>query len=256
LKIVNYENEFWPIVYDTYNRHLRHKLERDFYFNQFKKAKGPILELACGTGLILLDLMEKGIDGYGFDISGAMLETFYEKAQKAGFSDIKRRATVKDMVNFRYNKKFSGAYITARSFLHCVTLEDQVSCLKNIYKHLEPGGRFITNLFTPDNELLMQYAKPNQKFEYYETYKHPETGKDIDLYLKQEHDLDNQLQHLTWRFKYKNRNHDSKMLVCWIHKSQFELLLKHAGFKKWKLYGGFKKAEYKYGDEMVFVAEK
>lgn len=256
MKIENYENKLWGVIYDLYNRPERHRQEFKFYSQYIKNSKCKVLEPACGTGLILLSMLENNIDVYGFDISKEMLTTLYENAKKLKIKDIKQRVIKNNFLNFKYKFKFDVVYIAARSFLHLTMQKDQIQCLKNINHHMKKGAKFIMNIYTPDMELLLEYAKPNQKFEKYETYLHPKTKKEIEVLTKNEHDLTNQLQYITWRFKYDGKISDSKMLVRWIHKAEFEALLKLAGFKKWKLYGDFNKKEYKYGDEMVFVIEK
>ena len=44
-------------------------------------CSGPILEVACGTGMIFLPLLKKGLDIYGFDVSEQMLERLFYKAK-------------------------------------------------------------------------------------------------------------------------------------------------------------------------------
>jgi len=253
--IENYENDIWPQIYDQYNTHRRQHLETEFYYSELKGGKNPVLEPACGTGMVYLELLNRGINIYGFDISSKMLQVLYKKAEDMGIKNIRDRVTLQNMLEFKYPEVFDGIYITARSFLHLETTEGQITCLKSIHDHLSDSGRFLTNLFTPDLELLYQYARENQKFEFYRTFKLID-GRSVEVYLKQEHDLTEQLQYLTWRFKLADKIYDSKMLVRWIHRAEFELLLRAAGFRKWKLYGGFSKGKYDYNSEMVWIAEK
>jgi hypothetical protein len=50
--MVDYCNDLWPLVYDQYN-HGRHEQELAFYTRELAPCTGPILEVACGTGMIL-----------------------------------------------------------------------------------------------------------------------------------------------------------------------------------------------------------
>ena len=48
-----------------------------------------------------------------------------------------------------------------------------------------------------------------------------------------------------------------KIHLCYIYKKEFELLLRLAGFKKWRVYGGFNKEKLKdEKQEMVWIIEK
>ena len=46
----------------------------EFYLREAQNAKGPVLEVACGTGRILLSLVEEGIEATGMDISKPMID--------------------------------------------------------------------------------------------------------------------------------------------------------------------------------------
>ncbi len=45
----------------------------DFYRQLAREARGPVLDLPCGTGRVLLPLLKEGIDIEGVDLSFAML---------------------------------------------------------------------------------------------------------------------------------------------------------------------------------------
>ena len=77
--LMKYYNEFAEL-YDDVSKGLTGELE--FYLKEAKKAKGKVLEAACGTGRILLPLLEAGIDIEGFDISKSMLDVLKQKAKK------------------------------------------------------------------------------------------------------------------------------------------------------------------------------
>ena len=41
--------------------------DAEFYLREAKNAHGPVLEVACGTGRILLRLLSEGIEATGID---------------------------------------------------------------------------------------------------------------------------------------------------------------------------------------------
>lgn len=252
----DYCNDLWPLIYDQ-NNHGRHEQELDFYSQELATCSGSILEIACGTGMILLPLLDSGFDIYGFDLSEQMLEKLFEKAIRAGHTDIQSRVTKQNMINFQYNSRFDAVFIPARSFLHLTTQEDQIACLKNIHRHLNENGRLMLNFFTPILKLLLDCnTHENSEFKELDTYTHPETGEEIKLSFSQTNDLAEQIQHITWRFQIMDKQYETPMLVSWIYKKEFELLAKISGFKVIALYSGFQHAPYNGEGEMVWILEK
>ena len=51
----------------------------DFYVGLAKEAKGPVLDIACGTGRILLPVLQSGAE-HGLDLFQPMLNTARAKA--------------------------------------------------------------------------------------------------------------------------------------------------------------------------------
>src|SRR5215471_11280820 len=57
----------------------------DFYLELARSAGGPVLDLCCGTGRVLLPCLQAGLDVDGLDLSGALLARLREKAEKLGY---------------------------------------------------------------------------------------------------------------------------------------------------------------------------
>ncbi len=55
-----------------------------FYREEARRAGGPVLELACGTGRLTVPLAQDGHEVVGLDASTAMLARAREKAAGAG----------------------------------------------------------------------------------------------------------------------------------------------------------------------------
>jgi SAM-dependent methyltransferase len=184
LRVKNYCNNLWPLVYDQYN-HGRHELELAFYSAELASCSGPVLEVACGTGMVFLPLLERGLDIHGFDLSQPMLDVLFAKAERTGGLDVQRRVTQQNMVDFRYDTRFEEIFIPARSFLHLCEQEHQIACLKNIHRHLRDGGRLMLNFFTPSLQALPNNTRANPDFKESENYRHPHTGEEIKVSVRQ-----------------------------------------------------------------------
>src|ERR1044071_1499922 len=60
----------------------------EFYLGlarQIAKGRGPILDVACGTGRVMLPLLKAGFEVHGLDLFPSMLARLREKATAAGF---------------------------------------------------------------------------------------------------------------------------------------------------------------------------
>jgi len=64
----NYRSKSWAPIYDQFNQG-RHQKELEFYRAELKQCASPVLEVACGNGMILLELRHEGFNVYGFDLS-------------------------------------------------------------------------------------------------------------------------------------------------------------------------------------------
>lgn len=144
----NYEGQWWGYIYDQMMENLLDWVEnnRRFYLANLKSVKGPVLECACGTGIFLLPLLQSGFDIFGFDISPSMLATLQKKAAAQGIEDISNRISIQNFETFHYEHHFEAILIPTNSFGMLATQDAQIRVLRNIHKHLAPGGKLLLDL--------------------------------------------------------------------------------------------------------------
>jgi SAM-dependent methyltransferase len=100
--------------------------EIDFYRQLIAERKiKSLLEVACGTGRVLLKLVRDDIQVTGIDRNSTMLEIARNKAK--GHPNV--TLLEGDMRSFDLGKNFQLAIIPAHSFQFMLTPEDQVNCL-------------------------------------------------------------------------------------------------------------------------------
>ena len=114
----------------------------DFLIEQ--AGGGSALELGIGTGRIALPLAQRGVRVHGIDLSDAMVARLRAKpgADQIG-------VTVGDFATTSVDATFSLAYLVANTITNLTTQDEQVACFENISAHLEPGGRFVIEVFVP-----------------------------------------------------------------------------------------------------------
>src|SRR5438034_8488026 len=93
--------------YDIMMGDLRYGI--DFYVGLAREAKGPVLDIACGTGRILLPCMQAGADVDGLDLYEGMLTTLRQKAASLQLAPNLYRA---DMSGFRLPRRYALIMIT------------------------------------------------------------------------------------------------------------------------------------------------
>lgn len=254
---IDYADPIWPLIYDQYNSHRAdQQQEVQFYVDELKACSGRVLELGCGTGMVLFKLLDAGIDAYGLDVSETMLDALRSKAAAAGY-DVRDRLSHQSMVNFEYDRCFEAICIPARAFLHLLKQDDQIMCLRTIYQHLEPGGRLLLNFFHPNTRYLAACSVHPPRYHYYDTYTHPHTGKPVKVMALQVQDSLNQRQAISWKFLHDGGETVTDMLLRWIYKDEFQLLLRLGSFDSWKLYGDFNRSPCTAeSHELVWIAQK
>jgi SAM-dependent methyltransferase len=141
-----------PFVARIYDQVIPYRERPDvgFFVNAAIESGSPVLEIGCGTGRVLLPTARAGISITGLDLSDHMLEVC-RTALKEEPQEVQDRVTLVqgDMRDFDLGKKFSLVTTPFRPFQHLLTPQEQISCLKCIHRHLEPGGTFILDIFNP-----------------------------------------------------------------------------------------------------------
>ncbi|HZL63875.1 MAG TPA: class I SAM-dependent methyltransferase [Thermoleophilia bacterium] len=114
-------------------------------------ARGPVLELGCGTGRVLLPLARTGIEITGLDLSAAMLARC---RAKLAFETPEARGRVElvqaDMTSFDLGRRFAAVTCPFGGFQQLRTVEQQLACLARCRDHLLPRGRLVLDLPNPD----------------------------------------------------------------------------------------------------------
>jgi SAM-dependent methyltransferase len=114
------------------------------YFQRFVEAGQPALDLACGTGRLLIPYLRAGLDVDGSDVSPDMLALCQERAEREGLSASLYAQSMHELdLPRRYR-----TIIVCGGFGVGGSREEGREALRRIYDHLEPGG-----LLVMDNEV-------------------------------------------------------------------------------------------------------
>ena len=147
-------NPFVARIYDQVIPY-RDRPDVEFFVEAAAKSGGPVLEVGCGTGRVLIPTARAGISITGLDLSDHMLDVCREALiEEPELVQNQVKLVQGDMRDFYLGKKFALVTTPFRPFQHLITIEDQIKCLENIQNHLEPGGKFILDIFLNCKNIL------------------------------------------------------------------------------------------------------
>ena len=106
---------------------------------------GPALEFGVGTGRVAIPLSGRGVQVHGIDISVDMIGQLHRKPDSAAI-----RTTVGDFAETVVEGEFSLVYIVFNSIANLLEQAEWVQTFRNAARHLQPGGRFVLELWIPD----------------------------------------------------------------------------------------------------------
>ncbi len=227
-----------------------------FYLGMAKETGGPVCELACGTGRVLLPLARAGFEVTGIDMSQAMLDKFQAKLDQEP-REVQARVALKcaDMRDYRFTREFKLVFCAFNSFLHLMTTEDQLACLRSVREYLADDGRLAIHIFAPDYQRLAT----NEETEV-SVGRDPETGRDMVVTnISKRNPAAQSIE--AWEAVDRIgddgavRRYPASYTLTWIHHREMHLLLRLAGYEVVAVYGGYDKRPYDYASgRQVFVA--
>ena len=124
----------------------------DFYRALAHEVGGSVLELACGTGRILLELAAEGFYVTGVEISSGMLAVLHKKLEQKS-AEVRERVVVfhGDMRGSLPDQDFALIFVAIDTWFQIESAEDRKKILLNCRKRLKPNGCFALDTFVWDD---------------------------------------------------------------------------------------------------------
>jgi len=147
-------NPFVAQIYDLVIPY-RERPDVDFFVEEALESGGPVLEVGSGTGRVLIPTARAGVSITGLDLSIHMLDVCRADLNREP-PEVQERVNLieGDMRIFDLGKEYTLITSPFRPFQHLLTVEDQLSCLDCIHRHLAPEGIFILDIFNPSLKSL------------------------------------------------------------------------------------------------------
>jgi len=241
----------------------RDRPDISFFVDAARDAGSPVLEIGCGTGRVLIPTARAGIDIVGLDLSPQMLAVCRKGLEQEDAAVQSRVELVQaDMRAFSLERRFTLATLPFRPFQHLITVEEQLSCLGSIRKHLVDGGRVVLDVFNPSLDALADQHLGREIGEEPE-FSTPDGRRVVRRHRIVAHDRFNQVNQVELIYYVTHPDGRDERLVHafamrYLFRFEVEHLLARCGFDVEQLYAGFDKSAYgsRYPGELIFVARK
>jgi SAM-dependent methyltransferase len=116
------------------------------FFYHYGAQSGEILDIGAGTGRIAIPLAERGVRLVCVEPSPAMRAQFEAKLDRRPELRERIRLVAADAASFDLGRAFPGALLSG-SFDHLLIRAERLAAMKNIARHVEPGGWLVFDLF-------------------------------------------------------------------------------------------------------------
>jgi len=252
-----YEDPWTAQVYDYQTKGRGNDVP--FWLSLAEEADGETLEIACGTGRVLLPLARAGLRVTGLDVSEAMLAVARRKLGGEP-AEVSERAKLihGDMTQFDLGKQFGLVIIPFSAFQALLTRADQRVCLERCRAHLKSGGKLAIDVFNPGLTRLTSSAPIPEGPE---EFTGPE-GETVRWSGETEYDLTSQTLRSRWRYERTTSGGETTvsqhvLALHYFFRFEFEWMLEACGFEIEALYGDFDRGPLRAdSSEMIFVARR
>lgn len=177
-----------PENYDRENGDEKHP-SIGFYTELAAATGGPVLDLACGTGLATLPIARLGLAATGLDLAEPMLAHARRKADAEGLAV---EWIAGDVRRFQLDRRFRFILMTGNAFQAMLTDADQEALLARVVEHLALEGRFAFETRNPTGHDLTTQLEEEPWLCYEDT-----RGQTVTVTTTQRFDAERQILHWT-----------------------------------------------------------
>ena len=179
--------EFW----DLFRGDTSTWEDRFFYLEVVRKYGQPVLDVGCGTGRILLDFMQQGIDLDGVDNSPDMLALLRQKAEKM---DLHPTVYQQEMTALSLPRQYQTILVPSSSFQLLLDESLPPMAMERFFEHLLPGGALVMPFMTLwkqgdplESEFVREVVRPEdgatiRRWQYSRFHPETESEDTIDRY--------------------------------------------------------------------------
>jgi SAM-dependent methyltransferase len=215
------------------------------FFLWYATEAGEVLDIGAGTGRIAIPLAEKGIKVFCVEPSAGMRAQFKKKLSALPELAKNIKLVAGDAKSFNFDRTFPAAFLSG-SFDHFMGDQERIDSLRNIARHLQPGGKLVFDVglgFMNDKELSPAGELKVEDKEYRRFFSRKRIDDKIEWFLIYEiYESGKLIERI-----------EEKSYASAIDRPKLLHLLKKTGFKVKKEFGDWDLKEYKEGDLFLIV---
>jgi ubiquinone/menaquinone biosynthesis C-methylase UbiE len=248
--------EFYNTIaryYDAENEDMTADLE--LYSALAEELGGPVLDVGCGTGRVMLHLAIAGHRASGIDISPAMLER--------GRRKLNNRIDLQDLVtfyegnalDFHFPEKYPLILIPYNGLMHFRSVEDLNKLLKNLAGSLAPDGLMVIDMPNA-GETFATIDDGAVTLE--RSFVEPDSGNFVMQQSVSTLNRTEQLQYITWMYDEIGpdsvvRRTVANQTLRYIFPTELDLLLQVNGLRRTERYGDYDQGPFEEGCPRLLV---
>ena len=210
----------------------------------------PVLDVGCGTGRLLLDYLQQGIDIEGVDYSPDMLDLCRQKASNLG---VHPNLYQQYMEGLELSRRYKTILVPSSSLQLIVDPEMVNQALKRLYSHLLPGGVVVASFMK-----LRKEGEPLE-FEWEQAAIREKDGVGFRRVIKSLYDPNSKYEHTEDLYQMivdekviREESYRRSPATVFYEQTQVKALFEQASFRDVRLYQGFTFEPAKL-DENVFT---
>lgn len=208
-----------------------------YYCDLAKGIGGPVLEIACGSGLVTIPVAAQGLYVTGVDLARPMLENARNKAKGQG---LHIRWVEADARSFDLETRYQFIFITGNAFQAFLRREDQEALLASVKRHLVSDGIFAFETRNPSGHDLTNQTEE----EFDQSYLSVE-GHTVSVSFTQMYDPIAQVIYWTsyrrWNDGERHHTKETHIACRFIYPQELEALLHYNGFHIIQQFGNWNK---------------
>ena len=221
-------------LYDPWSRTVVEDV--GFYVEEARAAGGPIVELGVGTGRVAVPTALAGVPLIGVDSSERMLTVCRQRATEAGVAAL-LDLRLGDLRNPPVTERVRLVTCPFRALLHLHSGGERLEALAAVRGLLEPGGRFVFDVFAPSRE---DVEETNGRW----------LERERGIWERADWDVERRVLLLSVR----GASGETRMRLAWLAVEEWRALLERAGFEVVACYGWFDRTPYAGGEDSVWIA--
>ena len=223
-------------IYDPWSRSVVEDV--DFYVEEALASGGPVVELAVGTGRIAVPIAKAGVRVIGVDESPAMLEGARAYAERENVSPLVD-LRLGDLRDPPVDERVPLATVPFRSLLHMPDEHQKLRALTAAASVLEPGGRFVFDVFAPSPEDIEETDG---------RWLEREPG----IFERADWDLEARRLILSIR----GGEQSARFALHWLSAPEWNALIEDAGLVAEAIFGWFDRRPYDGGEDQIWICRR